>query len=117
MPRKLPPGEAARRRAERARATWAGERYRRYDHADAPGSTAQWSGHAGAFVRGHVELQHDQPDRSRTAMPDTAEAVKARWRADALALRNKFGSDTAPGYATEFQALVTEYRRALRALR
>ncbi len=109
MGRKLPPGEAARRRAARAKATWSGERYQRYNPEDGFGSRQQWTGAAEAFVNGNVAiagvLDADLVLLGLLAPPASkGDLLKARRTAVKL-LHAKFGSDTADGYKLEFQAI------------
>ncbi len=50
---RLPPGEAERRKAARAKASWANTNYERYDASGGFGSVEDWIGAAEAAAKGH----------------------------------------------------------------
>ncbi len=116
MAARLSPEEAARRRAERAQATWSGATYRRYDRqTEGRGHHAQWRGAADALAAGRIEQPKpafaDLDVLGLTSMPATAKALRSAWRAAAMRLRNLFGSDTAVGYAEAFRTLTAAHDR------
>ena len=65
MGRRLPPGEAERRAAERQRAFFAGEKHKKYDpETEGYGDYAQWASAASAFINGEtifIETTFEQP--------------------------------------------------------
>ena len=120
MGSRLPPGEAERRAKERARKTWSGENYRKFDPKTGFGSADQWAGTAKAFADGDVLIAGEvrQPPINAdlayfglSEMPETdRDLAKAQQRAR-KALFAHFGSDTAVGYADAFITLTEAYDR------
>ena len=79
MGKRLPPGEAERRAAERHRATFSGEKYKRYDpETEGYGSYAEWASAAAAFLNGDVifEVETDVKPEPTAKKPETAKKKK-----------------------------------------
>lgn len=114
MGKRLPPGEAERRKRERAKATWSGANYKRYDPKDGHGSHDQWAGTAQAFANGDTVMvtpvNADLAILGLSEMPDKRGLNKV-YRNAVAAVFKRFGSDTAPGYAEAFLAVKEAYDR------
>lgn len=137
MGKRLPPGEAERRAAERKRATFAGENYRTYDvEKEGYGSYDQWAAAAAAFLDGDIIYldttapkakpagQQEAPKAKPTPthsnpwlatlgmdfMPrEIKELTSAYRKAVFAAFRDAGSSDTSPVYVNAFMALTKAY--------
>ena len=139
MGRRLPPGEAERRAAERKRATFAGENYKTYDvEKEGYGSYAQCAAAAAAFANGEFVFQIDtdapkakpgQQEAPKAArkptstnpwlaildlevMPIDAKTLTSAYRKTVFAAFQLHGSvDTSPDYVKSFMELTKAYDR------
>lgn len=127
MGKRLPPGEAERRAAERKRATWAGERYARYDpQTDGYGSFKEWARAASAFIHDDEGIEYaDIPSADTTErvssrryidprllllgleeMPADLAALKRAYRTAVMqSYRENGSSDTSPVYVSAFMEI------------
>ncbi len=118
MGKRLPPGEAERRAAERKRVFWAGENYKKYDPAvEGYGSAEEWASAARAFLGGDTKPESragiDMMVLGLTVMPVDQRALHSAWKKAVMKLFQEKGSDTAPGYAEGFQALMEASARLM----
>ena len=111
MGRRLPPGEAERRAAERQRAFFAGEKHKKYDpETEGYGDYAQWASAASAFINGEtifIETTFEQPK----ANPGNTEQPKAKPRATSTdPYLAALGLSEMPA---DVKALTSTYRKAV----
>jgi hypothetical protein len=115
MGKRLPPGEAERRAAERRRKTWAGETKKRYDTSNGFGNADRWTGTAKAFVNGDVVVALPVNETlallGLSEMPANKAGLGRAYRKAVGAIHKQYGSDTAPGYAEAFQTIRDAYQR------
>ena len=134
MGKRLAPGEAERRAAERHRATFSGEKYKRYDPAtEGFGSFEEWASIAAAFVNGDVSfLDEARNFEAETAtgpkkkknpnphlaaldldeMPTDVKVLTAGYRKAVMAaFRAAACSDTSPAYVAAFKTITQAYDR------
>ena len=141
MGRKLPPGEAERRAAERRARTWSGANYKTYDpEEEGYGSYEQWAGAASAFANGefiYIETEfkpepkpagtteapkakptHSNPDVAILGMdnfPADYAALKSAYRKAVFkSFQDSGSSDTSPAYVSAFMALTKAHDRLKR---
>lgn len=136
MGKRLPPGEAERRAAERHRATFSGEKYKRYDpDTEGYGSYEQWAALAAAFLNGDVvfEIETDaKPEAKPTAkkkkssnpdlaildldaMPIDFNALKKGYRAAAMTAFQEHGSnDRSEQYVNAFRRVTIAFENIKR---
>ncbi len=119
MGKRLPPGEAERRAAERKRRLWGGETTHTYNpEKEGFGNSQEWRGNAEAFARGDtvvntVSKSKVDPDMELlglSEMPDRP-GLSRCYRKEAAKLFRAYGSDTAPGYSEAFGKLTEAYNR------
>lgn len=131
MGKRLPPGEAARRAKERARAMYSGEKYK---IGAVKGSETLWASIASAFVSGDATFLEDArvfaagtgatgAHRKKNpnpllaslgldAMPTDLKALRAGYRTAVLTAFVAAGhSDSAPAYVAAFQRISEAYDR------
>lgn len=127
MGARLPPGEAERRAAERKRATFSGEKYRRYDpETEGYGNYAEWAGMAAAFVNGDVTFETETVTPKPTVkkknsnpnlaaldldeMPIEFTGLKSGYRRAVMAAFADAGSsDTSPAYVNAFRKITLAF--------
>jgi len=130
MGRKLPPGEAERRAAERKRATFSGERYKTYDTSQGYGNAADWASMAAAFLNGDVTFDFEftvNPKKRTTtnnpdldilgldATPTDFATLKKAYRRAVLAAFSAAGSnDTSPEYVNAFRKITLVFEKLKR---
>jgi hypothetical protein len=129
MGKRLPPGEAERRAAERKRAFFAGETHKKYDpETDGYGDYAQWASMAAAFVDGDFfyAIDIDAPKIKRQNNPDFDILGLTEHPANLKnltgfyrrAVKNAYmaagSKDTAPEYVNAFMAITKAYDRIKR---
>lgn len=106
MGKRLPPGEAERRAAERQRATWSGERYARYDPlTEGYGSFKSWADAAAAFIHGDLEGNYFE---WAEGTEEIVKPVGPKRRVDSHLER--LGLDDPPA---DLKALISAYRRCV----
>lgn len=135
MGKRLPPGEAERRAAERHRATFSGEKYKHYDpETEGYGSYEQWAAMAAAFVNGDVvfEIETDVKPSTTEAprakkkkstnpdlaaldldeMPNEFKVLNSAYRKKAMAVFREHGSnDRSPDYVNAFRKITLVFDR------
>lgn len=140
MGSRLPPGEAERRKKERMRAFFAGEKHKHYDpEKEGYGSFSEWASMASAFVSGDfvfsveadmpkgntagteppkAKPRHTNPDfdvLGLDAMPaDVKELTGFYRRAVFTAFKAAGSSDTAPAYVNAFMAATKAFEKIKR---
>lgn len=143
MGKRLPPGEAERRAAERRARTWSGANYKTYDpETEGYGSYEEWAAAAAAFnngdfIRLETEFKSEpKPNGQQEAPkakpkpthsnPDVAIFGLADFPADYTVLKSAYrkavfkayqdagSSDTSPVYVNAFMALTKAHDRIKR---
>lgn len=124
MGKRLPPGVAEARAAERARATFSGEKYKRYDpETEGYGSYAEWASAAAAFIDGEVifAVETDNKPKKKNTNPNLAildldempidfASLKSSYRRAAMtAFREANSSDSSPDYVNAFRKITIAF--------
>jgi hypothetical protein len=131
MGKRLPLGEAERRAAERHRATFSGEKYKRYDpETEGYGSFAEWASAAAAFINGEVqfEIEGETTTQAKPAsakkkhsnpllatldldeMPINLGGLNKGYRSAVMAaFRAANSNDTSPDYVNAFSKITRAF--------